>query len=286
MKRFACGGVLCVLCWFAAAGPARAQVYPINSDASLHPPPGRVLERGRSVLRYAEIEGTDPDTDVDTLRLEITTVLSFSERFSFQITVPEVTREVDGTILPDETNDIGDILVLGRRRIWTGGDDDGGSAWAVLAGVEIPSHDGTISSHSWDPLVGTVFSTRGGRAGFDADITYQFNTESHRDLKQGDLLRANLALQYRLWPGPNIETPVVAWTGLLELNAERQDKTEAAGRRLPDTDRTVLFFSPGIVATTGIGLIEFSVQMPIAQDAGQFAQEDDVRWVLGFTALF
>lgn len=267
--------------------PALAQVYPIQSDVALQPAPGQSIERLQIRWSEAEIDGTTPETDVDTLEIRSTTVYANSPRYSTLVSAPLVDREVDGP--PGTSRDdfgLGDITLLGRYQLWRSPGQQQFASWTALGGIEMPTHDGPLSSHSWDPIVGTVYTWRRERLGFDADVVYQVNTKGDRDVEQGDLLRYDVAVQYRLWPPAFQANTGWSLTGLLELNGEVQDDTKADGRTLANTDREILFLSPGAVITTRRGWFEAGVQLPISSDVGRAAAEDDFRVVFGFTTTF
>ena len=186
----------------------------------------------------------------------------------------------------DDNFGVGDIKALLRYQLWKKLAYLESQTWTVLGGVEIPSNDDPFSSRSWDPIVGTVYSWRKNRHGFDADLVYQLNTENDRDFRAGDVLRYDLGYQYRLWP--NEYTAETSWTltGLLELNGEYQWESELDGSRLDETDGHQLFLSPGVVLAGKRTRYEAGLQLPILQNVGDHAPEDNVRFVVGMTISF
>ena len=191
-----------VLAVFACAyeAPAWGQAFPINSDVALQPAEGQWIYRTQGRFRFAEVDATDPDTDVHVAVNSHVLVYGITSRVSAVVGVPLVYRETDGPG-PDTANfGVGDIRLLGRYQVWKKLGHLSSQSWTVVGGIEIPSYDAPFSSRSWDPVVGTVYTWRKNKYGFDADVVYQINTESDRDRELGDVLRYDLAVQRRVWP--------------------------------------------------------------------------------------
>ena len=74
--------------------------------------------------------------------------------------------------------------------------------------------------------------------------------------------------------------------GLLELNGDYQDENERNGRSIKESNRYQTFLSPGIVLSGKRMRYESGVQIPIIQDVGDFAAEDNIRFVVGVTMAF
>ncbi|MBI4558681.1 MAG: transporter [Candidatus Hydrogenedentes bacterium] len=268
---------------------AWGQAIPINTDVAIQPAEGQIIYRNQ--LRYRSFDLDDLDADVTTWMQSNVLVYGWSSRFSTALGVPLIRRdfEAEGRATDELDTGIGDITLLLRYQLWKKLGHLESQTWTVLGGLQIPAYDDPISSRSWDPIVGTIYSWHKNRHGVDADITYHLNTENDRDFKAGDVLRYDLAYQYRLLPAryEDVSTDK-PWslTGLLELNGEYQQKSESDGRRLDETDGHQLFLSPGLALTRKRTQFEAALQFPVYQNAGDRAAEDNVRAVLGFTITF
>lgn len=268
---------------------AWGQAIPINTDVAIQPAEGQLIYRNQ--LRYRSFDLGDPDADVTTWMQSNILVYGWTSRFSTALGVPLIRRDLEAKGPMERATDdldtgIGDITLLLRYQLWKKLGYLESRSWTVVGGVQIPSYDDPFSSRSWNPILGTVYTWRKNRRGVDADITYQLNTENDCDFKAGDVLRYDLAYQYRLLPAryEDISTDN-PWslTGLLELNGEYQEKSESDGRRLDETDGHQLFLSPGLAMTRKRTQFEAALQFPLYQNVGDRAAEDHVRFVLGFT---
>lgn len=229
---------------------AEAQSFPINSDVAIQPAEDQFIYRTQ--LRYRPFDQDEPKTDVKTWIQSSIFVYGWNERFLTVLGVPLLYGDFEtelpiGGALDESNTGVGDITLLFRYLLWKKLGYLESQTWTALAGVQIPSYDELFSSRSWDPIAGTVYSWRVDRLGFDADVIYQLNTENDRDLKEGDVLRYDLAYQYRLCPSQYTSETEWSLTGLLELNGEYQWENELDGSRLAETDGQQIFLSPGVV---------------------------------------
>ena len=117
-------------------------------------------------------------------------------------------------------------------------------------------------------------------------LTGKHNTENDRDFQEGLSLRYNLNYQYRVLPVSYKSNTKWSLSGLLELNGDYQDENERKGRSVKESDRHQIFLSPGFVLSGKRMRYEAGVQFPIIQDVGDFAAEDNIRFVVGITMTF
>ncbi len=283
MIRFACRGLICCLLLVI---PQRlfAQAFPINSDVAIQTAEEQLIYRTQ--LRYRSFDVDGPNADVDVWAQSNVFVYGWSSRFSTVVGVPLRYREFESPMADDHDFGVADIKLLFRYQLWKKLAHLESQSWTLLGGLEIPTYDDPFSSRSWDPIVGTVYSWRKHRYGFDADVVYQFNTENDRDFEFGDFLRYDLAFQYRLWPAQYASDTKWTLTGLLELNGEYRWENELSGSRLDETDGHQLFLSPGVVLAGKRTKFEAGAQFPVLRDVGDAAAEDNIRLVVGLTLSF
>lgn len=258
-----------------------AQAFPINTNVALQPAQTQLIYRTQ--LRYRTFDVENTQTEGTVWSQSNVVVYGWTPRLSTVVGFPLVSRNLEVIGSDDTEFGIGDINLLFRYQLWKKLAGLSSRSWTVLAGVQAPSNDTPFSSRSWDPILGTVFSWRNNRQGFDGDLVYQRNTENDRDTKAGDGLRYNLVYQYRLSPRDYRRTTKWTVTGLLELNGEWAQKNEFNGQSVEDTDRHHLFLSPGVVVSGIRTRFEVGFQLPLIREVGSGAAEDNLRAVTGFT---
>lgn len=119
----------------------------------------------------------------------------------------------------------------------------------------------------------------------DAQISYKANTEAN-GFEFGDEFRLDASLQYRLWPRElGAGVPGFLY-GVIETNLLHQAKNEIGGSSDPDSGGTKLFLSPGLQYVTKRWVLEAIVQLPVVQDLGGAALEDDFIVRAGFRVNF
>lgn len=276
----------CLACCWLRPGAAWAQAFPLNTNVALQPAEGQWLYRTQVRWRRADVDATAPNTTVDTLGQTHTLVYGWSHRWSSVVTVPTVYRDVDGPGRDSTVYGVGDVRLLARYQVWKRQAHLASQEWTMLGGLEVPTKDKPFSSGSWDPILGTVYTWRKGKYGFDGDLVYQANTDNDRSVERGDVFRYDAAVQRRLWPDAFTSETRWTLTGLLEVNGEVQQEAKLGGRRIGPTDGHQVFVGPGIVLGGLRSWIELGVQVPVYQDVAPMAQEDNVRVIIGFAWTF
>ncbi len=280
-------GLVCLAPWclvLLGAQTVWSQAFPINSDVAIQPAEEQLIYRTQ--VRYRRFEVETPNADANVWTQSNVFVYGWTSRFSTALGVPLAYRDFDGPTAEDEDFGVKDIRLLLRYQLWKKLAYLESQSWTVLSGAEIPSYDDPFSSRSWDPIVGTVYSYRKNRHGFDADVVYQINTENDRDFEAGDFLKYDLAYQYRLWPAEYKSDTLWTLTGLLELNGEHRLENEMDSTTLDETESHQLFLSPGLVLAGQRTKFEAGVQFPVLRDVDDSAPEDHIRVVVGFTMSF
>ncbi len=250
------------------ASPAAAQ---INTDVALTP------RNGGSILRlqytFRELSGTGAIANQHESSVRGTFLHGITAGIALIMTVPYLNRQTDridpqSGRIEDAHDGVGDFTFLLKHRFWQRDDGPGKTArWALLGGINIRSGDSDFTSDSYDPIVGTVFSWRGGRSRFDADLVWQFNTG--RGNFRHDFLRYDLAYTHRLFPDVFTSTSTWVLSGVAELN----------GRYGTDGSHE-LFLAPGVQFSTERWILEASIQLPVVQELGD-VPETDYRLVVG-----
>jgi len=197
-----------------------------------------------------------------------------------------------------DTTGIGDARLFGRYTVFR--DDAPGRTFRVapFLGIELPTGDdndrdgsGTLppalqlGSGSWDPFGGLVASYQALDVTFDAQASYQINTEAN-GFRFGNLARFDASVQYRLWPRElGSGTPGFLY-GVLEGNLIHQERNEIAGVADRNSGGVSAFLSPGLQYATRRWIAEAIVQVPVVQNLRGSALEDDFIVRAGFRVNF
>ena len=143
-----------------------------------------------------------------------------------------------------------------------------------------------LGSGSWDPFAGVVLTYQTLDYQIDVQVGYKHNTEAN-DFQFGDEARLDASFQYRLWPRVLEEEGVPGYLyGVIECNVVHYRKNEAGGLRDPNSGGASLFLSPGVQYVTRRWILEGIVQVPITQNPGGTALEDDYTVRVGIRFNF
>ncbi len=252
--------------------PAVALAGPINSDVAFTP------REGGSILRlqytYSEADRRDGAPGVQASGARAVLIHGVTKDLALILAAPFVHREIDvldpgGSSLDFRQDGLADVTLIAKYRFWQ---RDVGPLhtlrWAVLGGINIRSGDSDVTSDSYDPILGAVFSWRRDRKAFDADLLYQLNTGGGRS--GHDALRYDLAYSYRLVPETFRTTNPYSIRAVAELN----------GRYLTDGSHEV-FLAPGLQLAMPRWVLEASLQLPVVQELADHMPQDDYRIIVG-----
>jgi len=272
--------------------PASAFGVAINSDVGLTPFKGQWIVR--SQLRYTK-KADDPttrDRQLEVLALPQTLVYGVTEKAAVIVTVPFLNKELDETDAQGRFSrkdaGLGDVVLLGKYRIYTRDFPAATSRLALVAGTDLPTgqsgdadargklpRDLQLSSGSADPIVGAAYTWQSLGDEWDVSLTYQFNTTANK-FEFGDVLTYTLAYQRRIWPVKLPERGLYAqWNIVLEANGQWEQKAKDHASRLDNTGGHLLFLSPGLQVATKYFVIESSIQFPVLQNLNGNQLEPD-----------
>lgn len=255
-----------------AITPAVALAGPINSDVAFTPREGGTILRLQ--YTYSEADRRDAAPGVRSFGARAVLIHGATENLALILAAPFVHREIDvlgpgGSSLEFRQDGLADVTLLAKYRFWQ---NDLGpmhtARWALLGGVNIRSGDSDVTSDSYDPILGTVFSWRRHRNTFDADLLYQFNTGGGR--AGHDALRYDLAYSYRLLPETFRTSNPYSLNVVAELN----------GRYLTDGSHEI-FLAPGLQFAMQRWVLEASLQLPVVQELSDHMPQDDYRIIVG-----
>ncbi len=217
--------------------------------------------------------------------------------------VPYLDKELDvttpgGQRVTRSTNGIGDARLFGRYTIYKDNFPGGSFRVAPFAGIEMPTGDDDdsdslgalpatlqLGSGSWDPFAGVIATFQTLDYQIDVSASYKANTEAN-NFEFGDEARFDASLQYRLW-SRELSGGVPGFLfGIVESNLIYKGKNEVGGADDPNSGGTTLFIAPGLQYVTKRWIVEAIVQLPVFQDLGGTALEDDYTVRAGFRVNF
>jgi len=283
--------------------PASVFAVAINSDVGLTPSKEQWIIR--SQLRYTK-KSDDPttqDRELEVFTMPQTLVYGFTEKASVILTIPFLSKELDATTDGIQTSrgdaGLGDLLLLGKYRLYTKDYPSATSRFSVVAGTDVPTgqsgdadardklpRDLQLGSGSADPLVGGAYTWQSLDDEWDLNLAYQFNTTANK-FEFGDVLTYTVAYQRRVWPIKLPERGLYAqWNVVLEANGQWEQQAQSHGGRLDNTGGHLLFLSPGVQVATKHFVIESSIQIPVLQNLNGNQVEPDFALVASVRATF
>ena len=265
---------------FSLTAPAMGQEA-TNTPAATQPAAGKFYLRQK--FQYIGL-GDDPspeDREIDKFVSTTTLLFGVTRNISLSAELPLVYAVEDPRAGgADREFGVNDITVLMKYRpLQIDLNPLDSVRFAVFGGVEIPSGDGDFSSHSFDPIVGGVFTAILGRHGFNQSVSYKFNSGGDLyNTRAGDgpsnALRYDTAYLFRLSPGAYSAETSAATYLTLELNGLYESNGD-----------NEIIFGPGILYEARTFALEASVGFPILRDVDERPQTDLVV-TLGFRILF
>jgi len=283
--------------------PTSALAVAINSDVGLTPAKDQWIVR--SQLRYTK-KSDDPtaqDRELEIFAMPQTVVYGFTEKTSMSLTIPFLNKELDATTDGIRTSrgdaGLGDLLLLGKYRLYTRDYPTATSRFSVVAGTDLPTgqsgdadargklpRDLQLGSGSTDPVVGTAYTWQSLDDEWDASLTYTFNTTANK-FAFGDVLTYTVAYQRRVWPFTLPERGLYAqWNVVLETNGQWEQQAKNHGSRVDNSGGHLLFLSPGVQVATKHFVIESSIQLPVLQNLNGNQVEPDFTLVGSIRATF
>lgn len=208
--------------------------------------------------------------------------------------LPYLDKELDATVPGGErisrgTSGVGDAQFFARYTVVQKDRRGRNFRIAPFLGIKLPTGNdderdalGRLppplqpGSGSWDPFGGVIATWQTLDYQIDAQLGYR-STSRANGFEFGDEFQADASVQYRLWPRTLAGGVPGFLYGFLETNLLHQAKNEVGGSDDPDSGGTRLFLSPGIKYVTRRWTFDAIVQLPVVQNLGGTALEDDFR---------
>lgn len=286
-----------------AAALRSAHSAPQTFDTALPVAQDQFVFRGQLSYRRATDDRTPADRELEVRGAIAVLGYGATRGLALFAVVPWLDKglELDapaGARSARTTAGVGDARLFARHTLLRRDRSGSTLRLAPFAGIELPSGDDDeedrfgrlprplqIGSGSWDPFGGLILSWQTLAWELDAQVSYQANTDAG-GFERGDELRIDGSLQYRLWPRELGGGVPGFLYGVIEANLLHQDENRMGGVEDPDSGGTTLFLSPGVQYVTRRWVVEGIVQVPVAQDPGGGALEDDFIVRAGFRVSF
>jgi len=275
---------------------------PVTFNTALPVASGQFVFREQLIYRRAGADPTPADREADIVGA--VSVLGYGATSDLALfgalPVLDKSLEVDtpGGRQSRATRGVGDLRLFGRYTLVQRDAPGRTFRIAPFAGLELPTGDDDdrdglgrlppplqLGSGSVDAFGGIVATFQTLDYQIDAQASFERNTEAN-DFRFGDIARLDASFQLRLWPrqlGSGVPGFVY---GILEGNLVHQDENEIDGEEDRGSGGTSLFVVPGLQYVTKRWILEAAVQVPVHQDLGGTALEDDVTVRAGFRVNF
>ena len=275
---------------------------PITSSAALPVPDGQFIVRAQTKFTRATDDPSPMDRDLTVLAVPTVIVYGATQKLALFGIIPYLDKELKVTTPEGRRtrgdSGIGDLTFLARYTVWQRDKPGETLRFAPFLGLEVPTgrDDETdflgrlppplqLGSGSWDPILGIAVSWQQLDWEFDSSAFYNFKTEAN-NFQFGDLARADLSFQYRVWPRELGEGVPGFLYAVAETTLQWQDRNEVAGSPDRNSGGTTWFLTPGIQYVTRRLVLEAAVQLPAIQDLNGDALENDFIFTGGFRVNF
>jgi len=271
---------------------------PLTFNTALPVSQGEIIFREQFVLIQS-----DDDIDLGRDRTEMNLVSTFVYGITPDLAIfgsfPLTHRTLDmGMGKSRSSTGLADSRVLIRYIMYKEDFFGGSFRIAPFAGLKLPTGTDAAKdslgqlprpvqngSGSVDMFGGVVATYATLNWEVDAQLSYQNNSEKN-SFKAGDVLRADVSYQHRLFPAVNSSGENYRFNGVLEANFINKENNKITSMSDPNTGGTTLFIVPGLQYITEEYIVEISLQIPVSQNLNGMALENDYILRTGFRINF
>lgn len=287
----------------AASTGERAGAAPQTFNTALPVAKGEFIFREEGFYAKASDDPSPANREVEVLGSVYVLGYGMTPDLAVFGALPILDKELDlttpsGERITRDASGIGDARLFARYTAFR--DDAPGRTFRVapFLGIELPTGKDDerdslgrlpqplqLGSGSWDPFGGVVATWQTLDYQVDVQAAYELNTEAN-DFEFGDQARLDASLQYRLWPRELGEGVPGFLYGVIEANLADGDENAVGGVEDPNSGGTTFHLSPGIQYVTPRWIVEGIVQIPVTQELGGDAVEEDRTIRVGFRVNF
>lgn len=270
------GFSLALLAAVLAGAPAAGGPITVNSALTLSE--GEFVFRQQGVWREASDDPTGAGRRLRTLASISVLGYGVDADLSVFAVLPYVDKRLKMPRFERHASGVGDVRLFGRyvlvRHNWRGR----AFRLSPFLGVETPTgrnaeRDGLgrlppalqPGSGSWDPFGGIVATYQTLDFQIDGQLAYQANTQAN-NFEFGDLARADVSFQYRVWPRELSGGVPGFLYAVAEANLVHRRPDRLGGADNPNTGGTRLFLVPGLQYVTRRWVVEAAVQVPLIEN--------------------
>ncbi len=251
---------------------------PINANVALQPRQGGLIWRQQIRLTRASTQSPMGQVDIEQVHTQSTLAYGLSASWTLIFDMPVVlskVKDIDQAGIHDSDSGLADMRIMNKIRLYRNDFGINDTArFDLIVGAELPTGSDALSSDSFDPIIGGVYSIMAGRHAFDFDGLWKFNTAGTSHGGGADLLKYDLAYLYRLSPETYASVDPTAWFAGIELNGLYETNNDHE-----------LFIAPGLQYVTTRWIIEATVQLPLYQTLDHRPERDFIAG-LGFRVQF
>lgn len=279
-----------------ATGPVEAG--PITFLTALPVGKSQAVVRGQYLFIRASGDPTPADQDLTVNALPFAVAVGVTSKLALFGVVPVVNKSVDVTTPGGrrtlKSTGLGDIVAFARYTVMAVDLTESTFRIAPFGGVKLPTGSDDASgplgvlprplqsgSGSWDGLGGIAVTWQTKQWEFDADASYQTNTEAD-GFRFGDQASVNASLQHRVWPrqlGSGVPAFLYA---VAETNLVSERRSEIADVRDSNSGGTRWDVDLGLQFVRESYILEGIVQIPTIDRPNGAGLRSDFRVTAGF----
>ncbi len=292
----------CLMTTFFQLNVQEIDAAPITFNTALPVAKGETVVRAQTKLLRSTGDPSVAGRELTVWALPIVGLYGITEKLALFGILPIVDKKMElntasGRVKRSESG-IGDFTTMARYTLWKKDAPGKTMRLAPFLAVKIPTGEDDATdaygklpqplqpgTGSWDYSLGMILTRQTLARQIDASLFYTLKTEAN-GFEFGDEAHFDLSYQHRIWP-QELAAGVPGFIyGVLESNLIWQDNNSSQGIKDSDSGGLTWLLAPGIQYVTRRTVLEFAVQIPVAQNLNGTALENDFISRLSFRMNF